>query len=124
MVLALRSVRLRVVKGTIAIRLAPSGVQGEKLAALQTAFVAACNAVAPRAFAYRCINRVRLHHLAYYGLRECFPVPVLTARVCAIGDGELAAQYRALPLNREIAEAVASCTWSPREAKAAPLVSA
>ncbi|HVS46775.1 MAG TPA: transposase, partial [Verrucomicrobiae bacterium] len=60
-------------KRTIAIRLAPTDEQSEKMARLQATFAAACNAVAELAFAQKCSNRVKLHHLAYYAVRERFP---------------------------------------------------
>lgn len=61
------------VKRTIAIRLRPRSEQAASLLALREAFVAACNAVSRIACENRCTNRVRLHHLAYYRLREQFP---------------------------------------------------
>jgi len=57
----------------IAICLAPTNLQAQRLSALQATFAAACNQVAPTALEHRCTNRVKLHHLAYYPLRERFP---------------------------------------------------
>jgi putative transposase len=60
-------------KRTIAIPLAPTDEQLEKMTGLQLTFAAACNAVAEMAFAQTCSNRVKLHHFAYYAVRERFP---------------------------------------------------
>lgn len=57
----------------IAISLDASPLQLESLRALQRAFAEACNAVAERAQAQRCWNRVALHHLVYHEMRERFP---------------------------------------------------
>jgi putative transposase len=59
-------------KRAIAIRLDPTTLQSEKLAALQLTFAAACNVVAPLALEHRCTNRVKLHHLVYFAVRERF----------------------------------------------------
>jgi putative transposase len=56
----------------IAIRLEPTNLQADKLAALQIMFAAACNVVATIALEHRCSNRFKLHHLAYYAVREQF----------------------------------------------------
>lgn len=61
------------VKRTIAIRLLPASCQSDALAALQATFARACNTAAALAFEQRTVNRVRLHHLAYYGIRKRFP---------------------------------------------------
>lgn len=47
--------------------------QAEQLAALQSGFAAACNAIAPVAQAHHCWNRVALHHLTYRDIRQRFP---------------------------------------------------
>jgi IS605 OrfB family transposase len=60
-------------KRAVVIRLQATNLQSQKLATLQSTFVAACNVVAPIALEHRCTNRVRLHHLVYYALRERFP---------------------------------------------------
>ena len=44
-----------------------------RLGALQAAFAALCNALAPTVQQTRVWNRVALHHLAYRSLRERFP---------------------------------------------------
>lgn len=45
----------------------------QRLAALQTAFAAVCNALAPLVQQTRCWNRVALHHMAYKQMRQQFP---------------------------------------------------
>jgi hypothetical protein len=47
--------------------------QWARLKALQAAFAAVCNALAPMVQQSRVWNRVALHHLHYRGLRERFP---------------------------------------------------
>lgn len=47
--------------------------QASRLRALQQAFSAVCNALAPVVRDTRCWNRVALHHMTYRGLRERFP---------------------------------------------------
>ena len=47
--------------------------QAEKLRRLQSAFAAACNALAPLVQKTKVWNRVALHHMAYKQLREQFP---------------------------------------------------
>lgn len=47
--------------------------QTKRLETLQNAFAEACNALVPLALAHRCWNRVALHHMAYYALRQRFP---------------------------------------------------
>jgi len=64
---------LTLMKRAIAIRLDAANLQSKKLAALQSTFAAACNVVAPLALEHRCTNRVKLHHLVYYAVRERFP---------------------------------------------------
>ncbi|MBW7901801.1 MAG: hypothetical protein H3C26_10005 [Rhodocyclaceae bacterium] len=57
----------------IAIPLDTSPAQRQSLHALQQTFAEVCNAVAGRALAQRCWNRVALHHLVYHEMRERFP---------------------------------------------------
>lgn len=45
----------------------------QRLVALQAAFAAVCNALAPLVQQTRCWNRVALHHMAYKQLRQQFP---------------------------------------------------
>jgi IS605 OrfB family transposase len=85
-------------KRTIAIRLVPTDEQIAKLAALQVAFAAACNLVAPIAVEHRTTNRVRLHHLAYYLIRE--RVPALGAQLTCNAIAAVARSLKAYRANR------------------------
>jgi len=58
----------------LSIPLNTSAEQAARLQVLQTAFAEVCNALAPVVQQTRCWNRVALHHLAYHGLRERFPL--------------------------------------------------
>lgn len=58
---------------SLRIPLITSPDQAARLVALQTAFAAVCNAIAPTVQQTRCWNRVALHHLVYRGMRERFP---------------------------------------------------
>lgn len=60
-------------KNSLRIVLHVSPEQAERLAQLQKAFSAVCNALAPRVRETRIWNRVTLHHMAYKQLREQFP---------------------------------------------------
>ncbi len=60
-------------KRTVALKLLPTPAQSEKLDALSVVFAQACAVVVPFAQEHRCWNRVALHHLSYYPLRERFP---------------------------------------------------
>src|SRR5690625_2892534 len=57
-------------KRTVSIKLAPTPEQAQALLDLQAEFSKACNRVVPFARDHRCWNRVALHHLAYYPVRE------------------------------------------------------
>ena len=54
-------------------KLIPSPRQDEALTSLSVVFADACNTVVPFAQEHRCWNRVALHHLVYYVVRERFP---------------------------------------------------
>ncbi len=58
---------------TLRIRLDTTPEQNDRLKALQLAFAAVCNALAPIVQRTGCWNRVALHHLAYRTMREQFP---------------------------------------------------
>lgn len=57
----------------VAVPLAPTDEQLQRLQALQRAFARACNLLAPVVQQHRCWNRVVLHHLAYRQLRQAMP---------------------------------------------------
>ena len=60
-------------KNELRIVLQVTAEEGQRLEALQAAFAAVCNALAPLVQQNRCWHRVTLHHLAYKPLREQFP---------------------------------------------------
>ena len=60
-------------KKRLRIALTPDAAQRQRLQALQQAFAAACNLIAPMAQQTRCWNRVALHHMAYRSLRDKHP---------------------------------------------------
>jgi IS605 OrfB family transposase len=59
---------------TVSIKLDPTPEQAKMLLRLQAAYAQACNALVPVVIENRCWNRVALHRLAYYRLRESSPL--------------------------------------------------
>ncbi len=57
-------------KRTVSIMLEPAPEQAQTLSALQSEFTRVCNLIVPFARDHRCWNRVALHHLTYYPVRE------------------------------------------------------
>jgi predicted transposase len=57
-------------KRTIALKLTLSQEQSDSLLQTQKSFASACNQIVPFAIENRCWNRVALHHLCYYNVRE------------------------------------------------------
>lgn len=60
-------------KRSISLKLLTTMSQSAALGALAVEFSAACNAIVPVAQEHRCWNRVALHHLVYYRIRERLP---------------------------------------------------
>jgi IS605 OrfB family transposase len=58
---------------TASFKLLATPQQGSAFSALAKHFAAACEAIVPFVQEHRCWNRVALHHLVYYPLRERFP---------------------------------------------------
>ena len=58
---------------TASFKLFATPQQGAAFLALANLFAAACEAIVPFVQEHRCWNRVALHHLVYYPLRERFP---------------------------------------------------
>lgn len=65
--------RMSYMKRTVSLKLATTPEQSEALQALAEQFAAACNMIASTAQERRCWNRVALHHMVYYKVREAFP---------------------------------------------------
>lgn len=57
-------------KRTVSIKLIPTPEQAQALSELQAEFTKVCNLIVPFARENRCWNRVALHHLVYYPMRE------------------------------------------------------
>ncbi len=89
-------------KRTVSLKLLPSPVQAEQFATLAEAFARACNATVPFVQEHRCWNRVALHHLAYYSLRERFPE--LGSQMVCNAIHRVASAYKTLKANGGIAK--------------------
>ena len=61
------------IKRTISIKLNTTAEQNAALEDLQKEFNAACNQIVPLAAVNKCANRVALHHICYYAVREAHP---------------------------------------------------
>ena len=85
-------------KRTISIRLLSTPEQNQALSALQAAFANACNMAVEYASANKCANRVALHHLCYYDLREKFPE--LGSQMACNAIHAVAKAYKTLLANR------------------------
>ena len=60
-------------KRTISIKLLTTAKQNAALEDLQKEFTVACNQIVPLAAVNKCANRVALHHISYYAVREAHP---------------------------------------------------
>jgi len=87
-------------KRTIAIKLTLSVDEEKSFKQLEDQFSAACNYVAQIAFQAKERNRVKLHHFAYYSLREKFPE--LGAQMACNAIAKTAQALRALKEPKEI----------------------
>jgi IS605 OrfB family transposase len=88
------------VKRTIAIKLTLSEIERQALDRLEAKFSAACNDVGQVAFQAKERNRVKLHHLAYYSIREKFPE--LGAQMACNAIAKVAQALRALKRPKEL----------------------
>jgi hypothetical protein len=70
------------------------------LSALADAYAKACNAIVPFAVEHRCWNRVALHHLAYYPVRE--KLPALDSQMVCQAVHRVADAYKTLKANKGI----------------------
>lgn len=89
-------------KRTISLKLLATTEQSAALSALSDMFASACNAIAPFARENRCWNRVALHHLAYYPVRE--KVPALGSQMVCQAIHRVADAYKTLKANKGIAK--------------------
>jgi IS605 OrfB family transposase len=84
-------------KRTISIKLETSPEQVERLALLQREFARACNSLVGFAVENQCSNRVKLHHLGYYAIREV--VPDLGSQMTCNAVAAVAQSYKSLLAN-------------------------
>lgn len=87
-------------KRTISLKLLTTAEQSAALAALVETFANACNAIVPYTQAHRCWNRVALHHLSYYAVRESFPA--LGSQMVCQAIHRVADAYKTLKANKGI----------------------
>lgn len=88
-------------KRTVSLKLLASPGQAESLAALAGVYADACNAIVPFAQEHRCWNRVALHHLSYYPIRERFTA--LGSQMVCQAVHRVTDAYKALKANKGIA---------------------
>lgn len=84
-------------KRTVSIKLDPAGEQSVKLDALQVEFARACNVIVSFSATAKCSNRVALHHLCYYQVRE--QVPELGSQMVCNAIANVAKSYKSLVTN-------------------------
>jgi putative transposase len=84
-------------KRTISIKLDPTTEQSALLDALQAEFASACNVVVGFSAPVKCSNRVALHHLCYYQVRE--QVPALGSQMVCNAIANVAQSYKSLVAN-------------------------
>jgi putative transposase len=89
-------------KRTVSLKLRTSPEQASSLSALASAYADACNAIVPFAREHRCWNRVALHHLAYYAVRE--KRPTLGSQMVCQAVHRVADAYKTLKANKGIAK--------------------
>jgi len=85
-------------KRTVSVKLNTTTEQSSYLSALQAEFAVVCNLVVPFARGNRCWNRVALHHLAYYPVREVSP---LGSQMVCNAIKAVANAYKGLKLRRK-----------------------
>jgi putative transposase len=87
---------------TVSLKLVATPEQAMALSALADTYAKACNAIVPLAVEHRCWNRVALHHLSYYPVREKFPA-IGSQMVCQAVH-RVADAYKTLKANKGIAK--------------------
>jgi transposase len=85
---------------TISLKLLATAEQSSALLALAGEFAGACNAIVPFVVEHRCWNRVALHHLSYYTVRE--KIPVLGSQMVCQAIHRVADAYKTLKANQGI----------------------
>src|SRR3990170_588491 len=87
---------------TVSLKLVATPEQALALSALADTYAQACNAIVPLAVEHRCWNRVALHHLAYYLVRE--QLPALGSQMVCQAVHRVADAYKTLKANKGIAK--------------------
>ena len=87
-------------KRTVSLKLMTTPEQVSALAMLADTYAKACRAIVPLAQEHRCWNRVALHHLAYYPIREQFPA--LGSQMVCQAVHRVADAYKTLKANKGI----------------------
>jgi IS605 OrfB family transposase len=85
-------------KRTVSLKLETTPEQFEQLDSLQAAFADACNLAVPLAVNAKISNRIKLHHAAYYAIREA--VPSLGSQMVCKALHQVAKAYKTLLANR------------------------
>jgi IS605 OrfB family transposase len=100
-------------KRTGSFKLMTTPPQAEALSDLSRLFAEACNAMVPFVQEHRCWNRVALHHLVYYQVREKYPA--LGSQMVCQAIHRVADAYKALRANGGIPndQPVPAITFTP-----------
>ena len=85
-------------KRTIALKLILSQEQSTALRETQIAFTDACNKIVPFAVENRCWNRVALHHICYYSIRE--RIPILGSQLVCNAIQKVCSAYKVLKIKK------------------------
>jgi len=85
-------------KRTVGLKLNLSSEQAGQLAALQATFASACNQIVPQAAQGKITNRIKLHHVVYYAIREA--VPALGSQMACNAVHQVSKAYKTLLANR------------------------
>lgn len=89
-------------KRTACLKLGVSEEQAVRLSALQAEFAKACQHLAVLAAAHACHNRVKLHHLGYYTVRDL--CPTLGAQMACNAVAAVSAAYASFFVNHPAAK--------------------
>jgi len=87
---------------TVSLKLVSTPEQVCALSALAHTYAKACNTIVPLAVEHRCWNRVALHHLAYYPVRE--QLPALGSQMVCQAIHRVADAYKTHKANKGIAK--------------------
>jgi putative transposase len=85
-------------KRTISLKLNLSQEQSDSLLETQVAFARACNQAIPFVVENRCWNRVALHHLCYYKVREA--IPSLGSQMICNSFQKVCSSYKVLKIKK------------------------